>query len=128
MESTTLGERRSLSKLNLKDTIDRLLSDPDPMVIANILNNPRATEREILKIASKRPASPKILKLVATHRVWSKRYKIKLAIASNPYSPPRLSIALLDLLLTQDLSTIAADANIHPQVKLSAKDIIRERG
>ncbi len=127
MESTTLGERRSMSKLNIKDTIDRLLSDPDPMVITNILNNPRVTEREILKIASKRPNSPNILKLVATHRVWSKRYAVKVAIASNPYSLPRISIALLELLLTQDLKAIAEDANIHPQVSLSALEIIRDR-
>jgi hypothetical protein len=127
MESTTLGERRALSKLNIKDTIDRLLSDPDPMVINNILNNPRATEREIIKIVSKRPNSPNILKLVATHRVWSKRYAVKLAIASNPYSLPRVSIALLELLLTQDLKTIKSDGNIHPQVRLSAGEIIRHR-
>ena len=127
MESTTLGERRALSKLNIKDTIDRLLSDPDPMVITNILNNPRVTEREIIKIVSKRPNSSNILKLVATHRVWSKRYAVKLAIASNPYSLPRVSITLLELLLTQDLKVIAGDGNIHPQVRLSAGEIIRHR-
>jgi hypothetical protein len=93
MELLTLGERRSRSKSNVKDSIDRLLSDPDPIVITNILNNPRVTEREVLKVASKRPNSPGILKLVATHRVWSKRYAVKKAVASNPYSSPRVDCA-----------------------------------
>lgn len=128
MELLTLGERRSISKSNVKDNIDRLLSDPDPVVITNILNNPRVTEREVLKVASKRPNSPGILKLVATHRVWSKRYAVKKAVASNPYCSPRVSIALLELLLTQDLKTIAGDNSVHPQVKLSAEEIVKHRG
>src|SRR3972149_7255409 len=85
MEMLSLGHRRALSKTNIKDTLDRLLSDPDPMVITNILNNPRITEKEVLKIASKRPGSPRILKLLAMHRKWSKRYAVIKAIVQNPY-------------------------------------------
>lgn len=127
MEFLTLGERRTLSKKNVKDTIDRLLSDPDPVVITNILSNPRTTEREVLKIASKRPNSPEILKLLAVHKVWSKRYPVKKAIVLNPYSPPRVSIALLEMLMVQDLKAVMGDKTVHPQVRLSAKDLMKQR-
>jgi len=127
MEHISLGQRRSMSKRNIKDTIDRLLSDPDPMVIGNILNNPRVTEREVLKIASKRPNSPAILALLSSHRVWSKRYAVIKAIAQNPYTQPRISVALLELMLSQDLKRIADDSTVHPQVSLSAKDLLNER-
>ncbi len=127
MEFITLGQRRAMSKSNVKDTIDRLLSDPDVMVVNNLLNNPRLTEKEVLKIASKRPNSAQILKLVSAHRVWSKRYEVKKALILNPYTPPRISIALLELMLTQDLKLIAEDKTLHSQVKLSAKDLLNER-
>lgn len=127
MEHISLGQRRAMSKRNIKDTIDRLLSDPDPVVIGNILNNPRVTEREVLKIASKRPNSPGILKLLSSHRVWSKRYAVIKAIAQNPYTPPRISVALLELMMSQDLRRLADDATVHPQVSLSAKDLLNER-
>ena len=127
MEYISLGQRRAMSKRNIKDTIDRLLSDPDPLVIGNILNNPRVTEREILKIASKRPNSPVILKMLAGHRVWSKRYAVIKAIAQNPYTQPRISIALLELMMTQDLKSVAQDRTLHPQVVLTAKDLLSER-
>ncbi|MBI5491513.1 MAG: hypothetical protein HY893_01120 [Deltaproteobacteria bacterium] len=127
MEFITLGQRRAMSKSNVKDTIDRLLSDPDVMVVNNLLNNPRLTEKEVLKIASKRPNSAQILKLVSTHRVWSKRYEVKKALILNPYTPPRISIALLELMLTQDLKLVAEDKTLHSQVKLSAKDLLNER-
>lgn len=128
MEFITLGQRRSLSKRPVKDSIDRLLSDPDPLVITNLLNNPRITEKEVLKIASKRPNSPRILKLIIGHRVWSKRYAVVKAVTLNPYTPPRVSISLLEFLLTQDLKTVAEDKTIHPEVKTSAGEILERRG
>jgi hypothetical protein len=120
MEFLTLGMRRSLARTNIKDTLDRLLSDPDPVVIRNVLDNPRITEKEVLKVASKRPNSPQILKLIATHTRWSKRYDVIKAIVQNPYTPPRISIAMLDFLLRQDLKKIASDSTLHPQVRSGA--------
>ena len=127
MEYVSLGMKRTLSKSRSKDTLDRLLSDPDPIVISNILNNPRTTERDVLKIASKRPNSPRILKLLAGHGKWSKRYDVINAIALNPYSPPRLSIAILEILLAQDLKIIMKSDAVHPQVRMSAKDIYENK-
>ena len=127
MEQVSLGERRALSKKQAKDVIDRLLSDPDPMVIGNILNNPRTTEKEVLKVASKRPNSPAILKLVVVHGKWSKRYDVRKAVAQNPYTLPRITVALLEGLMTQDLRAIAEDKTIHPQAREAAMDIVKER-
>ncbi|MBI3753063.1 MAG: hypothetical protein HY266_03325 [Deltaproteobacteria bacterium] len=127
MEHITLGERRTISKGWIKDKLDRLLSDPDPLVIANILNNPRITEKEAVKIASKRPNSPKILTLISTHKRWVARYTIKKALVQNPYTPPRISLGLLEFLLFQDLKEVAKDENLHPQVRMAAKERLEEK-
>lgn len=128
MEFISLGRRRSLARSRIKDTIDRLLSDPDPVVVANLLNNPRITEKEVLKIASKRPGSPAILKLIAGHRVWSKRYDVVKAVAMNPYAPPKVSVALLEFLMTQDLKALSEDRNVHPAVRQGAHELLAQRG
>ncbi len=127
MEHLSLGQRRSFSKTGAKDSLDRLLSDPDTMVIGNILGNPRITEKEVLKIASKRPNSPEILKLISTHKVWSKRYSVMRAIASNPYAPTEVSIALLGLMMQQDLKNFASDSTIHPEIRRVAKELLEGR-
>ncbi len=126
-ENMALGIRRALAKGFVREKLDRLLSDPDPVVISNLLNNPRITEKEVLKIASKRPNSPQILRLVVEHRKWSKRYAVIKAVAQNPYTPPRISVGLLHMLLSQDLKQIASDRTLHMQVKAAAKDILEER-
>lgn len=127
MEHLTLGERRSLSKSPLKTTLDMLLNDPDPVVVGNLLNNPRITEREVLKIASKRPNSAPILKLVALNRKWSKRYAVSRALTLNPYTPTRVSIALLEKMLGTDLSAISEDATLHPELREAANELFLKR-
>ena len=128
MEHLTLGQRRALSRTGKKDDLDRLLSDPDPVVIGNLLDNPRLMERDVLKIASRRPGSPAIMKVLAGHRKWSKRYPVRRALAANPYTPPRIAIALLEFLMARDLKEISADDTLHPQVRLSAGERLGERG
>jgi len=124
----TLGERRSLARSHLIKHLEKLLSDPDPVVIENLLNNPRITEKEVLKIASKRPNSPHVLKRVALHKKWSKRYDVLKAVSRNPYTPTRISIALVEFMLVQDLSAISEDTTIHPEVKQAAKEVLFDRG
>jgi hypothetical protein len=123
----TLGERRAMAKGSVKDILDRLLSDPDTVVIGNLLNNPRITETEVLKIASKRPNSPAILKHLSTHRKWSKRYSVIKAVVRNPYTPTRISMALMEFLLTQDLEKVSTDKTLHTQVIMGAKELLGER-
>ena len=127
MERLTLGERRAMSKSISRNVIDRLLADPDPMVVGNILDNPRVIEKDILKIASRRPASPKILKLLATHRVWSKRYAVIKALVFNPYTQPRITVVLMEMLTSKDVGNIVVDGNLHPEVIACAAEILRAR-
>lgn len=120
----TLGARRTLSKGSMKDTLDKLLLDTDPMIIGNLLSNPRIVRGQVLKIATARPAMPNILVLIAKHGKWGKEYGIRLALVNNPYSPPRLALALLELLNKTDQKKVAMDQTLHGQVRRSALAIL----
>ena len=122
----TLGTRRSLSKGSVKETLDKLLLDTDPMIVENLLNNPRIVRGQVLKIATARPARPEILLLLARHAKWGKEYGIRMALAMNPYSPPRLALALLELLNRKDQKQVATDETLHGQVRRSAFAILNE--
>lgn len=124
MEDVSLGVRRSMAKTFNKDTLDRLISDPDPMVIGYLLDNPKMVERDVIKIASKRPISPKIITVLATHRKWSKRYSVRKAIVFNPYTPPRIALAMIEFLMSQDIKFVAKDKSVHPQLKQCARELL----
>lgn len=123
-DDVPLGARRYLAKGSDKNLLSRLLKDPNPMVIRNLLRNPRITEQEVLKIASKRPNSAAVLKEISLSKKWIVRYSIKIALVRNPYTPPDIAIKLLHLLMEQDLKEISHDSFLHPQVRETAKSLL----
>lgn len=127
LDHITLGEKRSLAKGLSKDTLDRLVYDQDPHVIRNLLNNPRITERDVLKIASKRPTSSEILKEVFYNKKWAERYSVKKALARNPFTPTGLALGLVNFLLSQDLREISKDRTLHPDIQNAAKELLDKK-
>lgn len=117
MEYIPLGERISLAKGMDMGTLNRLLPDPDPRVVKALLDNPRITESEVIKIASKRPNSQKVLKVISLHRRWIFRYRVRKALVCNPYTPPRIAIILLTGFLQKDVELIAGNPGLHPLVR-----------
>ena len=126
LNQITLGEKRSIAKGFKKDTLDRLIYDPDPQVIRNLLNNPRITERDVLKVASKRPVSEEILTEIFNNKKWAERYSIKRALVKNPYTPTRLALGLVNFMLVQDLKEISKDGTLHQIVRGAAEDLLKK--
>jgi ubiquinone/menaquinone biosynthesis C-methylase UbiE len=122
----TLGEKRSLSKTQLKDTLDRLLYDEDPTVIRNLLTNPRVTERDVLKVVSKRPNTPEVMKVIFESAKWSSRYIIKRALVLNPYTPTGMALGLVTFMQYKDLKMIAGDNSLHKEVCEAAGELLKK--
>lgn len=127
MDHVPLGWRKQLGRIGSRDVLDRLLYDQQPSVIENLLANPRLTEREVVRIAAHRPTSAAILAVVFRHPRWLARYRVKRALALNPYTAPAQATSLLPSLLTQDLETVAADETLHPDVAAAARALLAAR-
>jgi hypothetical protein len=112
-----LGIRRSAARGRDRYKLDRLMHDRDHRVIANLLENPLIVERDVIRIAAMRPTRPEVLSVIAAHRKWASRYRIRKALACNPYTPGPISLRLLPTLLKQDLR-IALEAGVLPQEML----------
>lgn len=127
LSGLSLGERKFLARKRDIYTLEKLLLDPEPSVIRNLLRNPRITEKEVLYITTRRPNTPEILQEVVNQPRWFKRYRIKVAICSNPYTPLSLSLRALPFLSSADLLSIAESPNLHPQLISAAEEILRIR-
>jgi hypothetical protein len=113
----TLGERKSLARNPGRMQIDRLLADPSPEVVRNLLASPKLTEADVVRIASRRPVQPEVLVEVVRSRRWVQRYRVRLALVSNPYMEPAMAIRLAHQLMVQDRRRIAADPHLHPRLR-----------
>lgn len=123
----TLGERKSLARNQNRDMLDRLLRDPHPHVIRNILANPRITEDDIVRLAAKRPTFPDIQAEIAKSPKWSVRQRVRMAIVQNPYTPPSIAVPILSLLVRPELGQVAAATDIPPIVRGAALELLDRR-
>lgn len=127
LEGVPLGERKFMARKLDIHTLEKLLHDPDPSVIFNVLRNPRITEKEVLNIATKRPNTPEVLEEVATSKKWFKRYRIKSALAQNPYTPFPIALQTLPFLNAETLREIIRSSFLHPQLRAAAQQNLNVR-
>jgi len=74
----TVGERRSLARSPSRRSFDKLLSDPHPLVIRQLLGNPRLTEDDVVRMAARRPAFPEVIAEIARHPSHSQRPRVRM--------------------------------------------------
>jgi len=127
LKEVTLGERKSLARTRDRDLISRLCHDQNPAVIENLLQNPRLTLKEVIRIASKRPTNAQVLWVVYRNLRWINYYAVKKTLVNNPYAPTQVSLSLIHFLLEQDLEDVAESDLLHPRLRESAEAILGER-
>lgn len=121
-----LGERKFLARGHNPLRLQRLLKDPNPAVLGNLLRNPSITEREVVNLAARRPTREDI-QWEVHHSRFGQRYRVRLALAQNPYSPPELVLKIIGFMLKKDLRRIACDGGLHPRVRAEAHRILEEK-
>lgn len=113
----TLGERRSWARRPDRDLLARLVLDPDPLVIRNLLHNPRLIEQDVLRIVSRRPIGGDVLAEVFHHHSWGQRPSVQLALVLNPYTPVLMAAGLVALLNVGQIRDLVDDPGVHQVVR-----------
>jgi len=124
LQDTSVGWRKRLARGTDRLRLDRLIFDRNPDVIRILLNNPRIIERDVVRIAAMRPANPDNLVAVFQSRKWIARYRVKVALACNPWSPTDIAMACLPHLMTQDLSYAASSEKLTGEIREVAAELL----
>ncbi|MEW5849036.1 MAG: hypothetical protein AB2A00_09480 [Myxococcota bacterium] len=125
--SDTLGMRTWLARCGEHHHLDKLSRDPDPRVIRNLLLNPRLTEKDVLKIVTRRPALADVLREVARNDKWTRRAAVRRALVFNPFTPTEVALRLLPFMSRADLHALAVDGKVHAEVAQQAVAFARKR-
>jgi hypothetical protein len=123
----TLGERKSLARRPDRDTMERLLSDPHPDVIHRLLRNPRVTEDDIVRLASKRPGRGDVLAEIARSTKWSHRPRVRMSIVMNPATPAEVVAPIGGLLLRPELELVVDSPNVPAHVRAVCLEHLERR-
>jgi acyl transferase domain-containing protein len=123
----TLGERRALARRPTRAAFEALLRDPHPLVIRNLLSNPRLTEDDVVRLAARRPAYPEILTEIARHPAWSQRARVRMSIVQNPRAPAEIAVPMVRLLIRPELLQLVAAADVPAVVRAAATELLERR-
>ncbi len=122
-----LGERKALARRPDRQLIDRLLRDPHPDVIRQLLANPKLTEDDVLSVAARRPCRRDALVEIARSSRWSHRPRIRVALVLNPDTPLDIAAPILGLLLRHELHLVATSPTLAPAVRALALEHLERR-
>ena len=110
-----LGRRRALARGNQSQWLEQLAKDCDPVVIANLLLNPRTVEADVVRIAASRPVASAALVEISKCPKWFSRTPVRKALARNPYCPVEIAMGVVTSLPLEDLRDMRGDPDLHPE-------------
>ncbi len=123
----TLGERKALARRPPPDLLPKVLADPHPDVIRNLLSTPRLTEDDVVRLATRRPNKPEVLHEVARHPRWCQRPRVRVALVMNPATPTELAITMIALLRRPELASVVQAKALHPAIRAAAQERLARR-
>ncbi len=120
----TVGERRTLASGPKVQILERLLMDPNPLVIRKLLSNPQIRLEDVMVLVTRRPTTPELIHEVVRHPRWFARLKAREGAVRNPYGETGTSLRLLPTLGIKLLRAIAFSRDLHPVLHESAKRLV----
>jgi hypothetical protein len=122
----TLGERRNLARRSGRHRFDMLIKDPHPMVIRELLVNPKTTEDDLIRMAAHRPVRATTIVAIAGTR-WLARPRVRMSVLQNPGSPLSVALPLVGLCTRAELFELARAADVPPLVRITANELVDRR-
>lgn len=119
----SLGERKALARKPSRAAFDKLLRDPHPLVINQLLENPRLTEDDIVRVAARRPANVEAQRAIA-RTAWLCRPRVRMALIHNPGTPSAVAVPLLAACTRPELAEIRSSSECSLPVREIAAELI----
>lgn len=98
-----------------------LIMDPSKMIASCVLRNPRLLPKEVEDFARNPQLGVHIIRALSSNSRWARSYQLKVALVSNPKSPPDVSLKWLRYLQVTDLKKIARSKQIPEVVAIGAR-------
>jgi hypothetical protein len=120
----TVGERRSLARSNDRKVLSKLLRDPHPLVLRQLLGNPRLTEDDVVRLAARRPLHAATVEALAESPRWLRSQRIRLTLLLNPGTPEAVSMPLLAVCTRCELVEVVHGVDASLTLRGAARELL----
>jgi hypothetical protein len=124
VKNMNVSEKIKLGLMGNKEVREMLIKSTNKLISSAVLNNPRITDDEIIKLCNTKGTSEDLLRNIARNREWMAVYVIKHGLILNPKTPIAITIRLLPQLTERDLDKIARSKGISSAVTSNARKIL----
>ena len=80
-------QKIKLGRLGNKEARGLLVRDRNKVVALATITSPKVTDNEVVGFSQSRNVSDEVLRVIAQNRHWTRNYKVKMALATNPRCP-----------------------------------------
>jgi hypothetical protein len=122
-----ISEKVDLARSVGRGTLVVLRVDPDPRVLASVLENRFTIEADVIQAAAGATAVAEALELLAGHPRWGARPGVRSAVLRNPNLPVSLGLALLTRATLEDLRGVRESPRSPALLKACAERVLAER-
>ncbi len=122
-----VAEKVDLARGVGRGTLLYLRLDPDPRVLASVLDNRFAVEVDVLQAASRPDATAAHLDLISGHPRWGLRPAVRGAVLRHPNLPVPLALSLLTRASREDLEGVRDSSHSPRILKACAERVLAER-
>ncbi|HTY42794.1 MAG TPA: hypothetical protein VMH79_13045 [Thermoanaerobaculia bacterium] len=124
-----VAERVDLARAVGRGALLYLRLDPDPRVLASVLENRFLIEADVIQAATATLGDREpCLCLIAEHPRWGLRRAVRSAILRNPVLPVAVALSLLTRASLEDLRGILESPRTAAIVRACAERVLAERG
>jgi len=121
----TLGHKKAMARSHRDpDLLARLAAEGEPVVVRELLRNPRLTEDFAVRLAARRPCRPETLRCLFEDRRWRTRPRVAAALVQNPYAETEVALKLLPVLPARELAGVADDGALHALLRAAARRLL----
>lgn len=122
-----IAERVDLARNVGRGSLLLLRLDPDPRVLASVLDNRFTIEADVIQAAVQPFARPESLDLIVRHPRWGARPGVRSAVLRSPNLPDALALTLLSRASLDDLRGIRDSPRRSLLLRACAERVLAER-
>jgi hypothetical protein len=111
-----------------KEARGLLVRDRNKLVAIAVVTSPKITDSEIITIAQSRNVCDEVLRTISKRNDWTRSYKVKLGLASNPKCPQAAAMKFVNYLQDKDLRTLMRSRDIPRVISTHARRILMKKG
>ncbi|MEP7133262.1 MAG: hypothetical protein ABI914_08845, partial [Acidobacteriota bacterium] len=127
LSDLAVAERIDLARIVGRGTLVVLRLDPDPRVVAALLDNRFAIEGDVVQSAARAGAPPEVLEVIAAHPRWSLRPAIRSTMLRNAALPVPSALPLLPRATRDDLELLRSGPRTPTLLRACAERVLADR-